>query len=495
MKSHSNHVNRATLFNSLALSTYIAWTVLFVENSEVSSYGNYGYAAWVALFIGFLGALGLSKVIKYEITDFAYLLTFPILLLMHTLMRYLHIFPQVTLLMLYLGFTVIFYFSLPCYVEGRKQATIKFCFTMFFLAAIMLILNGLLLEPYRKFLSVNILISAILLVGCWLFSQAARGRVRRYSSDMEVIITRTMPKYVYYIFTVTAFGACFSVAITLVPVLSTEVGSGSGSISPFLATAVFLIFVAIYSLLLLTDNVEKINYLTFVAFFLGSFLKFVVPDSGFLSVFPYFLLVATAPGLLLLFFIFALQITSEKNRRAVTIIVYMLSILLAAFALFPNGITRNIFVYAKSSDMVANIVSSISVALMIFLAPQLLKPKPEPVESEPIAAEIQTSWDEIFRQEITPEYPNSPDSPYMPNKSNTPNTVKTGNTDSFFSELSAAEQRVYQRVLLGYSNQKIANDLFISINTVKFHVKNILSKSGFSNKSELISSKLREKMR
>ncbi len=52
--------------------------------------------------------------------------------------------------------------------------------------------------------------------------------------------------------------------------------------------------------------------------------------------------------------------------------------------------------------------------------------------------------------------------------------------------LTEAETRVCELLLAGNTNRDIAGSLFISINTVKYHVRNILRKSGCANRKELI---------
>ena len=52
-------------------------------------------------------------------------------------------------------------------------------------------------------------------------------------------------------------------------------------------------------------------------------------------------------------------------------------------------------------------------------------------------------------------------------------------------ELTDREKDVLNLVLLGYSNQDIANELVLSISTVKVHVHNILNKTKQANRQEL----------
>lgn len=51
---------------------------------------------------------------------------------------------------------------------------------------------------------------------------------------------------------------------------------------------------------------------------------------------------------------------------------------------------------------------------------------------------------------------------------------------------SNREKEVFRLIIGGHSNAEIAGDLFISENTVKFHIKNILKKTQCSNRTELI---------
>ena len=60
------------------------------------------------------------------------------------------------------------------------------------------------------------------------------------------------------------------------------------------------------------------------------------------------------------------------------------------------------------------------------------------------------------------------------------------NRDQLAVLLTATEKRVYKLILLGYSNQQMADELIVSINTIKFHVKNILAKAGAAKKTQLV---------
>ncbi|MDR2785484.1 MAG: helix-turn-helix transcriptional regulator [Treponema sp.] len=59
----------------------------------------------------------------------------------------------------------------------------------------------------------------------------------------------------------------------------------------------------------------------------------------------------------------------------------------------------------------------------------------------------------------------------------------------FIDKYNMSAQEIETAVLLlqGFDNKKIADSLFISISTVKFHVRNILRKLGVNNRSAVIS--------
>lgn len=60
-----------------------------------------------------------------------------------------------------------------------------------------------------------------------------------------------------------------------------------------------------------------------------------------------------------------------------------------------------------------------------------------------------------------------------------------------FEALSPRETELLQVIAEGKSNREIANELFITEGTVKFHINRILTKLGASNRSEAVSIALR----
>jgi DNA-binding CsgD family transcriptional regulator len=57
---------------------------------------------------------------------------------------------------------------------------------------------------------------------------------------------------------------------------------------------------------------------------------------------------------------------------------------------------------------------------------------------------------------------------------------------AFWNDLTSSEKKVYELISQGHTDGEIAKTLFISRHTVKFHVRNVLHKTGASNRKELL---------
>lgn len=61
------------------------------------------------------------------------------------------------------------------------------------------------------------------------------------------------------------------------------------------------------------------------------------------------------------------------------------------------------------------------------------------------------------------------------------------NTVHTYSSLTAREKQILNFLAAGYTNNQIAEELVISVYTVKNHVHNVLDKLGFENRTQLVS--------
>ena len=74
--------------------------------------------------------------------------------------------------------------------------------------------------------------------------------------------------------------------------------------------------------------------------------------------------------------------------------------------------------------------------------------------------------------------------PALPERENTEILLSTYEARFGFT---AQQCRIFRLVVKGYSNSEIAAELFLTESTVKFHMKNILKRTGCANRTELIS--------
>lgn len=75
---------------------------------------------------------------------------------------------------------------------------------------------------------------------------------------------------------------------------------------------------------------------------------------------------------------------------------------------------------------------------------------------------------------------------------NAQNKPKKESIASAFPSLTGQEIKILEFVLSGYSNKKISDLINISVNTVKFHLKNIYAKCQVNSKQELLAIALKK---
>ena len=70
--------------------------------------------------------------------------------------------------------------------------------------------------------------------------------------------------------------------------------------------------------------------------------------------------------------------------------------------------------------------------------------------------------------------------------------IKLGYIDS--TELTEREFEVISELALGYKYEEIADKLNISVNTVKYHIKNLLAKTGYRSSIQLVADAIEKKL-
>lgn len=72
--------------------------------------------------------------------------------------------------------------------------------------------------------------------------------------------------------------------------------------------------------------------------------------------------------------------------------------------------------------------------------------------------------------------------------------TKNNSTNDYGYELSEREKEVLSRLSDGYNYQEIANSLFISVDTVRHHIRNIYKKLHVHSQSEAVAKAIRKKI-
>lgn len=72
--------------------------------------------------------------------------------------------------------------------------------------------------------------------------------------------------------------------------------------------------------------------------------------------------------------------------------------------------------------------------------------------------------------------------------------TKNNSTNDYGYELSEREKEVLSRLADGYNYQEIANSLFISVDTVRHHIRNIYKKLHVHSQSEAVAKAIRKKI-
>ncbi|MDR1158387.1 MAG: helix-turn-helix transcriptional regulator [Oscillospiraceae bacterium] len=215
----------------------------------------------------------------------------------------------------------------------------------------------------------------------------------------------------------------------------------------------------------------------------GTVLLFTPPETPYA---PYAsaLLFLCAFGSLCLLFVFRLYHASAAPNRKFTLGLCFLVLFLSVWLFCRPGLVSWLASHLTSRQ--ADVATlAVMFPLLSFLVLAAHRPKAAQTDEEPAQSpapetphlHIVSETPDVSPPDRTAEAPVSAPSP----------VVHTLNQDVLFAQLTMTEKKVYELILGGYSNQQMADILYVSINTIKFHIKNILSKAGASKKSQLVS--------
>lgn len=150
--------------------------------------------------------------------------------------------------------------------------------------------------------------------------------------------------------------------------------------------------------------------------------------------------------------------------------IFIYGISLAVLLLLLDLLRWKLMVLDHAMEMYIGAIALMFTALGIWLALKLVTPKKETVIIEK----------EIY---ITTEVPQQIDANYT----NAPNANFTSNSKALEkSGISARELEVLQLMARGLSNQEIAEQMFVSLNTIKTHTSNIFLKLDVKRRTQAV---------
>ena len=249
--------------------------------------------------------------------------------------------------------------------------------------------------------------------------------------------------------------AVFVACVFMIVMLATRFGQVSANISA-LSAAIVLVFAVLQAaafLMLLKKRYWMFSYIVLVSFFVGLVSQLICGSEGLLFYLSIMFIVAAVGGLAPLLMLLVFETISPPNRPLGVSVVFVLLHFL--FLLFFEPVSRDISLFIVDVEWIMLGVPT----LVILLLPVFMRS----VEAVPSMAQGEGGESAAQAQE--------------------PSAAES----DFGEKLTTAEKRVYELILQCYSNQQIADMLYISINTVKFHIRNILAKGDVQKKSQLIS--------
>lgn len=141
-------------------------------------------------------------------------------------------------------------------------------------------------------------------------------------------------------------------------------------------------------------------------------------------------------------------------RKYKTILIYGIS--LALLIVFLKLIEYELIILNNSFQFYAGSIALLFTLLGIWLATKLIKPK----------TKIEVVEKKVFINQVQP---------FVINEDALAKT-----------EISARELEVLQLMAKGFSNQEIANTLFVSVSTIKTHISNLFFKLEASRRTQAV---------
>ena len=338
-------------------------------------------------------------------------------------------------------------------IKSPRQALTVF-FWILLVDAAGMILGSAVLTVWQSFVWLRMVSAAILAVGgTWILIKRLDFPLNR-KEDSVVDVALEKPLWLAAVSFLCLLAIFFQIAQTL------RDAESLAPLSLMIAPLLLAGLVYIGRLLILSHRLWHLVYVAFACFALGAVCVRIPLSGAYAAHLSFFFYVTAAGAMAGLCVYFIAMGVSVYNRPLILGLFFIVCIWLVQM-LLQAGILPVLRENALS-PAVAPLL-----AIVVFVAgPLLFIPfaRPEQAVHEPMTETLSEPAEGLTDAAAPPPY---------------------------VTQFTGAEIKVYELILRGYTNQQIADALFISINTVKFHVKNILAKAGVNRRYKLYNAGLK----
>ena len=457
MEGKKPHALRHIVLHVLSISFYISWASIVLRGEICPALDPVPlYLLVLVAVAGFLSATLLDRFLVRRASSVLGIVSVVLLAALSVLPKFMPYSRIGALIAAYLLFFGLFLLLVPVFKKTVRRALLVFNGTLLVLAPLLFGQAALIgIESWNR--DTALVFALINLAAAFVLGLAA-GKTAVPEEEAPVLLRIPSSPVLFVSFCAVTLAGCIALTMHIAGLL--ERPALDSTLAHVSGVALFVIMQGVSLFLIRTGRIWQMSYIVFTAFAMGVLLLWVELDHVVFMYLPLMLLIASVSGMVLLFFTFMQSMLTPINRAFVVGLTYIFTMPLIFLFLYTGSIPE--------SDDSDRIMSLIVVAAVLLVTPL------------------------FFRTFDSRKQAGTGDGADAQRLFEDDSAAGEGMSNDFETTFTGAERRVYELILMGYSNQQIADELFVSINTVKFHVRNILAKSGMQSKNQLVSLHLKK---